>query len=193
LAADPREDDRSKRNREPCPNPVTLSAFQLGDMFKRLTKARRHSADEIGGVLPSPLSPGEEAQRVGPDRQQASVSATAAAYMLNAKAKFSRKSCGDAYTLLTQEDEGKMEPETDYRLVTAMPAFIVEHEPEKHRGTCSYLALLKNPTETMADGRPEFRCLTPISPALGITSTCYTGPVWEARERERERETTLST
>ncbi|XP_011500509.1 PREDICTED: uncharacterized protein DDB_G0287625-like [Ceratosolen solmsi marchali] len=103
-------------------------------MFKRLTKARRHSADEIGSVLPNPLTLEEAQQPVIHDRHQPSVTAAAAAYMFTAKSKFSRKSCGDAYTLLTQEDEGKMQPETDYRLVTAMPAFIVEHEPEKHRG-----------------------------------------------------------
>lgn len=118
-------------------------------MFKRLTKARRHSADEIGsngGVLPSPLNLHEASQH-----QQHQTSASGrknsegqiirggpAAYNVfaNSRTKFSRKSCGDAYALLqsAEDDSSTMQPEADYRLVTAVPAFIVEHEPEKQKG-----------------------------------------------------------
>ncbi|XP_058801623.1 PDZ domain-containing protein 2-like [Phymastichus coffea] len=116
-------------------------------MFKRLTKARRHSADEIGssgGVLPSPLSLHEPPGRKNSEGQIIRANGPAATYMFaTARSKLSRKSCGDAYALLNSADDdsssptpsaNSMQSDTDYRLVTAVPAFIVEHEPEKHKG-----------------------------------------------------------
>lgn len=142
---------------------LLLGIAGSGGMFKRLTKARRHSADEIGSVLhhhqqqqqqqsptrlDEPPPPGGAARIVKnsaecPIQTSPTSSGNGNGYMFSPRSKFSRKSCGDAYALLTPEDEpvttmqtGKQQAETDYRLVTAMPAFIVEHEPEKQRGLC---------------------------------------------------------
>ena len=128
-------------------------------MFKRLTKARRHSADEIGGVLPSPLTldepPGAAAARKNAEAHQQSG---VGAYVFGPRSKFSRKSCGDAYALLGQDEDEPQSPagkqqqsEADYRVVTAVPAFIVEHEPEKQRGT--FLRRTTTPFHALFAGR----------------------------------------
>ncbi|XP_001604752.1 myb-like protein A [Nasonia vitripennis] len=110
-------------------------------MFKRLTKARRHSADEIGGVLqPKPLTLEEPPPpQHQPGRKNSEGQIQSAAYAFASRAKFSRKSCGDAYSLLASEEDGptpamRQQESGDYRVVTAVPAFIVEHEPEKQKG-----------------------------------------------------------
>ncbi|KAL7303766.1 hypothetical protein TKK_0003896 [Trichogramma kaykai] len=163
-------------------------------MFKRLTRTRRHSADEIGGLHhvsgknfsgdadfqpqryrdksdhhhhhhhrsrePSPAS---SSLRYGSNGSSTTTcpSPTPQSYLHSAKSRFARRSCGDAYSLLSCSDEDassnsgestcttrsasqrddeqqqqqpRREKERDYTLVTAVPAFIVEHvEPEKQK------------------------------------------------------------
>ncbi|XP_014211491.1 uncharacterized protein LOC106641544 isoform X2 [Copidosoma floridanum] len=98
-------------------------------MFKRLTtKARRHSAEDAG-VLPNPLTLDEP-----PGVRR--ISEVTLGY--SSRARLARKSCGDAYSPLRpakEEPEGEADAKSsDYRLVTAVPAYIVEHEPEKQKG-----------------------------------------------------------
>ena len=109
-------------------------------MFKRLSKARRHSADEVGCPLPSPTTldepPGFVTSRKSSEGQ---LHALNSALLRTSRSKYGRKSCGDAvspYTLLTSDDKqsSNLRTDTDYQMVTAMPAFIVEHEPEKQKG-----------------------------------------------------------
>lgn len=128
-------------------NRCVAAAAATNEMFKRLTKARRHSADEIAGgtgVLPNPLTLDEPPGGDGGGCRKNSTDAQPTSYVFgSSRSKFTRKSCGDAYTLLqaTEEDPDEIsitakitDTETDYRVVTAVPAYIVEHEPEKQKG-----------------------------------------------------------
>ncbi|KAJ8679712.1 hypothetical protein QAD02_015499 [Eretmocerus hayati] len=124
-------------------------------MFKRLTKARRHSADEAGsgGVCSTPPYQSKQSSQDDPNRSKNSDALAAglqpSSFVFSPMTKFSpRRSCGDAYALLADDDttdqpnsiplqpvQQQKQQEADYRLVTAVPAFIVEHhEPEKQRG-----------------------------------------------------------
>ena len=115
-------------------------------MFKRLSKARRHSADEVASVLPNhPVTlgepPGSTKNSDLNHQNHHLLSPNGAAYLFNSRSKYSRKSCGDAYALLAtanEEEEKNQDEETDYHVVTAVPAFIVEHESEKPRGWYNY-------------------------------------------------------
>ncbi|XP_076619946.1 uncharacterized protein LOC143341140 [Colletes latitarsis] len=106
-------------------------------MFKRLSKSRRHSADDVALSLSSPTTldeppgtstPRDNCQGIGP-----------AALLRVSRTKYTRRSCGDAsamQALLTTKQEQEQDvAEADYQMVTAVPAFIVEHEPEKQRGS----------------------------------------------------------
>ncbi|XP_051154868.1 rab-3-interacting molecule unc-10-like [Leptopilina boulardi] len=110
-------------------------------MFKRLSKARRHSADEVGCPLPSTLTLDEPPGFLTPRKSsEGQLQGLNPALLLRpSRSKYGRKSCGDAvspYTLLTSDDSSgsNSNTDTDYQMVTAMPAFIVEHEPEKQKG-----------------------------------------------------------
>ncbi|XP_043502741.1 signal transducer and activator of transcription B-like isoform X1 [Polistes fuscatus] len=121
-------------------------------MFKRLSKSRRHSADDVG------LGFGPKNPNLEESQTQASVSSIPvtrdnseglipAALLRISRTKYSRRSCGDATAmqalLASKQDEEQEVSEvdyptdyqTDYQMVTAVPAFIVEHEPEKQRGS----------------------------------------------------------
>lgn len=118
-------------------------------MFKRLSKARRHSADEVGCPLPSTLTLDEPPGFLTPRKSsEGQIQGLNPALLLRpSRSKYGRKSCGDAvspYTLLTSDDSSgsNSNTDTDYQMVTAMPAFIVEHEPEKQKGTLFILLLL---------------------------------------------------
>ncbi|XP_054000541.1 uncharacterized protein LOC128888002 isoform X1 [Hylaeus anthracinus] len=106
-------------------------------MFKRLSKSRRHSADDVALSLSSPTTldeppgtstPRDNCQGIGP-----------AALLRVSRTKYTRRSCGDASAmqalLATKQDQEQDVAEADYQMVTAVPAFIVEHEPEKQRGS----------------------------------------------------------
>ncbi|XP_043482525.1 uncharacterized protein LOC122511386 [Leptopilina heterotoma] len=109
-------------------------------MFKRLSKARRHSADEVGCPLPSTLTLDEPPGFLTPRKSsEGQLQGLNPALLRPSRSKYGRKSCGDAvspYTLLTSDDNSgsNVNSDTDYQMVTAMPAFIVEHEPEKQKG-----------------------------------------------------------
>jgi len=64
------------------------------------------------------------------------------------RTKYTRRSCGDAgamQTLLeTKQDNEQDVNEADYQTVTAVPAFIVEHDPSKQRGELSIISGLDN-------------------------------------------------
>ncbi|KAG7198682.1 hypothetical protein KM043_006035 [Ampulex compressa] len=106
-------------------------------MFKRLSKSRRHSADDVALSLSSPTTldepPGTSTPR---DNCQ---SLNAAAILRVSRTKYTRRSCGDAAAmqalLSPKQDQEQDAVEADYQMVTAVPAFIVEHEPEKPRGS----------------------------------------------------------
>lgn len=119
-------------------------------MFKRLSKSRRHSADDVGLALPrSPnLEESETQQSISPIpvSRDNSQGLSPAALLRISRTKYSRRSCGDATAmqalLSSKQDEEhevvevdyRSDYQTDYQMVTAVPAFIVEHEPEKQRG-----------------------------------------------------------
>ncbi|XP_043280116.1 uncharacterized protein [Venturia canescens] len=110
-------------------------------MFKRLAKSRRHSADEVGCSLPPGGIGLEEAPRheLLPRKSlEGQIQALNTALLRVSRNKYARRSCGDAPTmqsLLAAVEEptptSRTRSETDYQTVTAVPAFIVEHEPEK--------------------------------------------------------------
>ncbi|KAL2747404.1 signal transducer and activator of transcription B-like isoform X1 [Vespula maculifrons] len=120
-------------------------------MFKRLSKSRRHSADDVGLALPrSPnLEESETQQSISPIpvSRDNSQGLSPAALLRISRTKYSRRSCGDATAmqalLSSKQDEEhevvevdyRSDYQTDYQMVTAVPAFIVEHEPEKQRGS----------------------------------------------------------
>ncbi|KAK0093975.1 hypothetical protein PV326_012181 [Microctonus aethiopoides] len=111
-------------------------------MFKRLAKSRRHSADEAGvGNLSASTTLDNPLGLVSPTRKSFDIPIDA---LRGSRFKYSRRSCGDALAvthhqaLLSPMDDNSLgqhrEVDTDYQMVTAVPAFIVEHEPEKQRG-----------------------------------------------------------
>ena len=110
-------------------------------MFKRLSKGRRHSADEVGCSLPSgPVTLDEPPNHPITSRKslEGQIQALNTALLRVSRNKYTRRSCGDAPTmqsLLSSVDERstgiRPRVEADYQTVTAVPAFIVEHEPEK--------------------------------------------------------------
>lgn len=105
-------------------------------MFKRLSKSRRHSADDVGLSLSSPTTLDEPPGTSTPRDNCQSISP--AALLRVSRTKYTRRSCGDAsamQALLAPKQEQEQDVvEADYQMVTAVPAFIVEHEPEKQRG-----------------------------------------------------------
>ncbi|XP_015110001.1 uncharacterized protein LOC107036504 isoform X1 [Diachasma alloeum] len=111
-------------------------------MFKRLAKARRHSADEVGASLPpTPLD--EPPGNVGTSNKFLDVPIHQAfnpAILRGSRFKYARRSCGDAtaiQSMILTDETGigtRVGVDNDYQTVTAVPAFIVEHEPEKARG-----------------------------------------------------------
>lgn len=110
-------------------------------MFKRLGKSRRHSADEVGCPVPPGAMGLDEASRheLLPRKSlEGQIQALNTALLRVSRNKYTRRSCGDAPTmqsLLASVDErspaSRRRSETDYQTVMAVPAFIVEHEPEK--------------------------------------------------------------
>ncbi|KZC09970.1 PREDICTED: uncharacterized protein LOC107188098 [Dufourea novaeangliae] len=106
-------------------------------MFKRLSKSRRHSADDVALSLSSPTTldepPGASTSR------DSCQGVSPAALLRVSRTKYTRRSCGDASAmqalLAAKQDPEQDVAEADYQMVTAVPAFIVEHEPEKQRGS----------------------------------------------------------
>lgn len=137
-------------------------------MFKRLSKARRHSSGEIGSTLSNQLTLNEPAGATRKSTED-QLSSLNDAFLYPTRSKYTRKSCGDAasYSLLASEDislSSKIQPETmDYQMVTAMPAFIVEHEPEKQR---SMYYILKQKTREMRS-REQVRRVASLSDLAG--------------------------
>ncbi|XP_033334406.2 uncharacterized protein LOC117225183 [Megalopta genalis] len=110
-------------------------------MFKRLSKSRRHSADDVALSLSSPSTldePPGTSTSTSPSRENCQ-NISPAALLRVSRTKYSRRSCGDAsamQALLAAKPEQEQDvADADYQMVTAVPAFIVEHEPEKHRGS----------------------------------------------------------
>lgn len=131
------------------PNCITLHRFHTetnsqeyvdwipgGRMFKRLSKSRRHSADDVALSLSSPTTLDEPPGTSTPRDNCQSISP--AALLRVSRTKYTRRSCGDASAmqalLATKQEQEQDVAEADYQMVTAVPAFIVEHEPEKQRG-----------------------------------------------------------
>ncbi|XP_003393556.1 uncharacterized protein LOC100650835 [Bombus terrestris] len=106
-------------------------------MFKRLSKSRRHSADDVALSLSSPTTLDEPPGTSTPRDNCQSISP--AALLRVSRTKYTRRSCGDASAmqalLATKQEQEQDVAEADYQMVTAVPAFIVEHEPEKQRGS----------------------------------------------------------
>ncbi|KOC60659.1 hypothetical protein WH47_07112 [Habropoda laboriosa] len=106
-------------------------------MFKRLSKSRRHSADDVALSLSSPTTLDEPPGTSTPRDNCQSISP--AALLRVSRTKYTRRSCGDASAmqalLATKQEQEQDHAEADYQMVTAVPAFIVEHEPEKQRGS----------------------------------------------------------
>ncbi|XP_014467656.1 PREDICTED: uncharacterized protein LOC106740789 [Dinoponera quadriceps] len=105
-------------------------------MFKRLSKSRRHSVDDVAlstsnsVVLDEPL--GTSMSR---DNSQDPSSTT---LLRISRSKYVRRSCGDVtmQSLLGPKQNDEQDViEADYQTVTAMPAFIVEHDPGKQRAS----------------------------------------------------------
>ncbi|CAD1469450.1 unnamed protein product, partial [Heterotrigona itama] len=109
--------------------------LQVEGMFKRLSKSRRHSADDVALSLSSPTTLDEPPGTSMPRDNCQSISP--AALLRVSRTKYTRRSCGDAsamQALLASKQEQEQDvAEADYQMVTAVPAFIVEHEPEKQR------------------------------------------------------------
>ncbi|XP_011870434.1 PREDICTED: uncharacterized protein LOC105563441 [Vollenhovia emeryi] len=105
-------------------------------MFKRLSKSRRHSADDVALSLSGPAVPLDEPSATSMPRTNSQDLETANLLKIS-RAKYTRRSCGDAaamQTLLeTKQDNEQDVIEADYQTVTAVPAFIVEHDPSKQR------------------------------------------------------------
>lgn len=104
-------------------------------MFKRLSKSRRHSADDVALSLSSSTAPLDELSATSMPRTNSQDLETATLLKIS-RAKYTRRSCGDAgamQTLLEKQDNEQDVIEADYQTVTAVPAFIVEHDPSKQR------------------------------------------------------------
>ncbi|CAL1673162.1 unnamed protein product [Lasius platythorax] len=96
-------------------------------MFKRLSKSRRHSADDVALSLSGSA---DELSGTSMPRDNNQDLNTVGLLKIS-RSKFSRRSCGDAdamQTLLEVKQDSQQDViEADYQTVTAMPAFIVEH------------------------------------------------------------------
>lgn len=104
-------------------------------MFKRLSRSRRHSADDVA-ISGSAIL---DESSVTLESLDDNVQDLNAAFLRISRSKYTRRSCGDAAAMQTllesrQDDEQQDVIEADYQTVTAMPAFIVEHDPGKQRG-----------------------------------------------------------
>ncbi|KAF7989832.1 hypothetical protein HCN44_008506 [Aphidius gifuensis] len=110
-------------------------------MFKRLGKSRRHSNDEAGPSLsqiPLDIKPFKNKSLSEHEFNQS----LNPSILHSSKFKYARHSFGDASSInIMKPDENglnkNIKVDTDYQTVMAVPAFIVEHEPEKHRGHLS--------------------------------------------------------
>lgn len=130
-----------------------------GRMFKRLSKSRRHSADDVALSLSSPTTLDEPPGTSTPRDNCQSISP--AALLRVSRTKYTRRSCGDASAmqalLATSKQEQEQDAaEADYQMVTAVPAFIVEHEPEKQRGECIWIRCSKNSSQLEGKSRKLF-------------------------------------
>jgi len=116
-------------------------------MFKRLSKSRRHSADDVALSLSSSVVPLDELSATSMPRTK-SQDLESATLLKISRTNYTRRSCGDAgamQTLLeTKQDNEQDVNEADYQTVTAVPAFIVEHDPSKQRGELSIISGLDN-------------------------------------------------
>ncbi|XP_012541985.2 uncharacterized protein LOC105839900 isoform X2 [Monomorium pharaonis] len=101
-------------------------------MFKRLSKSRRHSADDVALSLSNSAASLGELSATPVSRTNSQDLETATLLKIS-RTKYTRRSCGDAaamQTLLeTKQDSEQDVIEADYQTVTAVPAFIVEHDP----------------------------------------------------------------
>lgn len=106
-------------------------------MFKRLSKSRRHSADDVALSLSNSVTVSlDELSGTSMPRENNQDLNTSALLKI-ARTKYTRRSHGDAVvqTLLeTKQDNEQDVIEADYQMVTAVPAFIIEHDPGKQRG-----------------------------------------------------------
>lgn len=113
-------------------------------MFKRLAKSRRHSADEVGTSLTTPVILDNPLGIVSSSRKSfdGQIEVINSNLLRSSRFKYCRRSYGDASTMQALLSPIDMENglgshqgiDTDYQTVTAVPAFIVEHEPEKQKG-----------------------------------------------------------
>lgn len=108
-------------------------------MFKRLSRNRRRSVEEgFSDVTQNPTMldepTGKATGRKNSDGQLHVLNST---FLRAARSKYVRKSCGDAPTFASlisaEASDAKVDVVADYQMVTAVPAFIVEHEPEKQK------------------------------------------------------------
>ncbi|XP_050462015.1 uncharacterized protein LOC126857001 isoform X2 [Cataglyphis hispanica] len=101
-------------------------------MFKRLSKSRRHSADDVALSLSGSTVPLNELSGNSMPRDNNQDLNTASLLKIS-RSKYMRRSCGDAdamQTLLEVKQDSQQDViEADYQTVTAVPAFIVEHDP----------------------------------------------------------------
>lgn len=105
-------------------------------MFKRLSKSRRHSVDDVSLSISTPVVLDESSGPPVPRENNPDTNTTT--LLRISRSKYTRRSCGDVAAMQTllgpkQNDEQDV-IEADYQTVTAMPAFIVEHDPGKQRG-----------------------------------------------------------
>lgn len=110
-------------------------------MFKRLSKSRRHSADDVALSLSGSAVPLDELSGNSMPRDNNQDLNTASLLKIS-RSKYMRRSCGDTdamQTLLEVKQDSQQDViEADYQTVTAVPAFIVEHDPGKQsRGKSS--------------------------------------------------------
>lgn len=114
-------------------------------MFKRLSKSRRHSADDVALSLSNSAAPLDELSATSMPRTNSQDLETATLLKIS-RTKYTRRSCGDAaamQTLLeTKQDNEQDVIEADYQTVTAVPAFIVEHDSSKQRGKMSVISIV---------------------------------------------------
>ncbi|KAL6434828.1 hypothetical protein ACFW04_005188 [Cataglyphis niger] len=102
-------------------------------MFKRLTKSRRHSADDVALSLSGSTVPLNELSGNSMTTRDNNQDLNTASLLKISRSKYMRRSCGDAdamQTLLEVKQDSRQDViEADYQTVTAVPAFIVEHDP----------------------------------------------------------------
>ncbi|OAD53533.1 hypothetical protein WN48_09795 [Eufriesea mexicana] len=95
------------------------------------------SADDVALSLSSPTTLDEPPGTSTSTPRDNCQSISPAALLRVSRTKYTRRSCGDAsamQALLASKQEQEQDvAEADYQMVTAVPAFIVEHEPEKQR------------------------------------------------------------